>query len=434
MKKIIKLTIAALPILVAMPFLASCIPSANGTSFIYSNFESYMNPQVEVILNDKYDVDFVTYSTNDQIITLLKNNEVEIATPSAYEAVLLIEEGYVQKLDWKKFKIPGVNNAEDAKKLYTLNTVTAMTSFKDKNGDPMNLLDYGVPYFAQDFVFSYRGAKIDALHQPNINWETTLDIISKESRFNANKQNSHQPLLWAIGDQRTLYSLSRSVQTDSVDLNPQPNASIADLTETYRYLVDSLSKMGNKNIQLKSDSNAVINALATKQAMGALLYNGDALYAAYGGDSRVEVREDDFHIVRPKNSLMAVEIVVIDNEVTDEKLAKAYSIIKEINFPPSPTLTVPTPDIENSLAYLNFDNVNYTPTNIEMYNYVMNNYFWTDKEINENGTIIPSFEEKWLKNILLIEEIKISQLEVPISKLVKSNLFFIYSTYFKENI
>ena len=418
MKKVNKFILTILPILTMTPFLASCVSSST-SSFIYANFESYMSPHVENALNEKYGVDFISYPTNDQIYQLLKNNEVEIVTPSGYEAVSLIEDKLLQKLDWTKFNIPGITNSEEAKSLFTPETVTTMTSFKDKNNNPMNLLDYGVPYFAQDFVFAYRGAKIPQLHVPNIDWKTTLDIVSKEPRFNATIQNSKQPLLWAIDDERTLYSIPRLIETNSIDLNPQPNASISDLTITYKYLIDSLAPMGNKNIQLKSDSNVVLNALADRQAVGALLYNGDAFFAANGGDSGIEIPDGDFHIVRPKNSVVAVEIIAIDNEVEGDKLTKSYDIIKEVNFP---TITG-TQVIEDTLAYQNFDYITYTPTNKELYDYILANYFEPQSPVND-----------LLKEIFLIENINKSQLENPISKMVKSNLFYTYSTYFKDNI
>jgi spermidine/putrescine-binding protein len=177
--------------------------------------------------------------------------------------------------------------------------------------------------------------------------------------------------------------------------------------------------MGKRNFQLKSDSNVVLNALADRQAMGALLYNGDAFFAAYGGDSGVEIPEGDFHIVKPKNSVVAVEIVAIDNEVVGEKLDKSYDVIKEVNFP----ITTGTQVIEDTLAYQNFDYVTYTPTNKELYDYVLANYF---------DLTLPV--DKLAKEIFLIENIKKSQLENPISKMVKSNLFYTYSTYFKDNI
>ena len=419
MKKVSKFALALLPILAMTPFLASCVSVSGGSSFIYSNFESYMSPDVEIALNEKYGVDFISYPTNDQIYQLLKNNEVEIVTPSGYEAVSLIEDNLIQKMDWNKFNIPGITNSEEAKTLFTPETVIAMTSFTDKTNKPINLLDYGVPYFAQDFVFAYRGPKIPSLHALDINWKTTLDIVSREPRFNATIQNSRQPLLWAIDDERTLYSIPRLIETNSTNLNPQPNASISELTTTYKHLIDILAPMGKRNFQLKSDSNVVLNALADRQAMGALLYNGDAFFAAYGGDSGVEIPEGDFHIVKPKNSVVAVEIVAIDNEVVGEKLDKSYDVIKEVNFP----ITTGAEVIEDTLAYQNFDYVTYTPTNKELYDYVLANYF---------DLTLPV--DKLAKEIFLIENIKKSQLENPISKMVKSNLFYTYSTYFKDNI
>jgi spermidine/putrescine-binding protein len=74
--------------------LASC--SSNG--IILANFESYMSPELMNRLRNDHSVNFVNYSTNEDILAKFAHS-YDIAVPSTYSVLELIKNGFLGEID-----------------------------------------------------------------------------------------------------------------------------------------------------------------------------------------------------------------------------------------------------------------------------------------------------------------------------------------------
>lgn len=274
----------------------------------------------------------------------------------------------------------------------------------------INLLDYSFPYFIQDFIFCYRGKEIESL-KGDVTWNQMLESISNEPRF---KVNNSLPELAMIGDSRTIYSIARLVETEedkSINVNPSNllDTSIDELTTTYSFLLKYLNKLGNNALVLNPDSNVILNKLSNNEVNGAFLYNGDALYSYDGGDNGNTIVPDDFHVVKPKNTLVALDTIAISKNTSEENKEKAYKLIYDLlfNFGTS---------TEESMPYRNFEYTLYTPTTN-----VINNFAIANNPILKDSKGIDIY------NIINFSTGNL--LELPISSLVKSNLSFAYLNF-----
>ncbi|MGL4950882.1 MAG: hypothetical protein ACRC4M_03595, partial [Mycoplasma sp.] len=150
--------------------------------------------------------------------------------------------------------------------------------------------------------------------------------------------------------------------------------------------------------------NTVLNMLAADEVAGGFMFNGDAIYASWGGDDELEIEEEDFHVVKPIDNVVALDMFVINNKLDGKYLEHAYSILNDLCLDNGET------DVdEDSIAFQNFDYVNYTPTLNSIYDYVLDpdNYF-----------------EDWQIPMVEIDNVTESRVEVLLSDLVKSNFSF----------
>lgn len=373
--------------------------STGQNNFVLGNYQSYMSPDVMKTLNANYSLSFDYFETVENAKRLLKRNTIDISNTTSYELRTWITEGLVKKLDWAQFEIPSISNASDALNWFTEPVRTILEAPVNDQGDI--LLDYGIPYFLQDLVFVYRGAQITELSN-NADWATIFNAVANETRFKPEKL----PNVVALNDQRSIYSIPRLIQTANDNLNPQSNATIGELTDTYTYLNDRLNAIGSNSISFNSDSNAVLNKVALNEVNAGIMFNGDAIYAASGGDDALVINEDDFHCLKPDDTLVALDLMVINSQISDTKLSKSYEIIKQL------CLNNGQADVnEESLTFQNFDFVNYTPPLSSIYDYVID----PDNEYFDNPSQI---------EMLTIENVNSKQIELPIDDLTKSNFSF----------
>lgn len=410
--KYVSFGILATALIVPIPLLIYSTTS-NTRNFVLGNYQSYMSPTVMKELNKQYGLEFDYFETSEDVKKLLKKNTIDISNTTSYDLVDLVKENLVSKVDWKKFNLqiadpnnPNVSipieNANDALQLFTMPTQEVLTSYSIDNV-AINLLDYGIPYFIQDLVFVYRGQQISQL-TGTVSWQDVLDVISTEERF----KPKQAPQIISLDDPRTMYSIPRSIQTSPSNINPDTNATIDDLQSTYQLLSDSLNKLGSNAINLNSDSNTVLNIIATGQMNGGFMFNGDAIYASYGGDNKVTIDENDFHVVKPENTVVALDMMVMNSQMNDtSKIDKSYDIFKQLCLNNGYfKVTDVNPD-NPSLTYENFDEVNYTPTLNVIYEYVYDNYF-----------------DVWQQPIVEVNIRNKGQIELALDNLLKSNFNF----------
>lgn len=399
-KSVITFSIIGLIILVPISLLIYNSVS-NKRNFVLANYQSYINPQVQKQLEKEYNISFDYFESAESAKTMLNKNTADIVNTTSYELVNWVKEGLVQKLDWKLFNIPNVENANDALKLFIKPVQDILKSYDiDGDGNKDNLLQYGIPYFLQDLVFSYRGEKIDQLTN-DISWTQLFEIIVNESRF---KNTSKNPKLMALDDPRTIFSIPRIMETQN-SINPKNKSSIEELQDTYKLLANQINKFGKNSITFNSDSGTILNKLATNEINGAFCFNGDALYAAYGGDEGANVDiGKDIHVVKPKNNLVALDLFVINKNVNETNLIKSYDLISN--------LCLDTKNKNDSMPYINFDYVYYTSPLVEINNIV-------------KGEITP-LEYSFLE----ITDINISnRVELPLDDITKSNFKFAWTGF-----
>ncbi|MGL4951473.1 MAG: hypothetical protein ACRC4L_00660 [Mycoplasma sp.] len=356
--------------IIPIPLLIISSKSDAG-KFVLANYQSYMAPEVMENLTDEYKISFDSFETAEDSKRLLKNNTADITNTSSSEIEGLINDDLVKEINWENFGIEGISNADDALELFTPSVQEFLNT--TISGKEVNLLKYGIPYFLQDLVFVYRGEEIPELHNDELTWSTAINLILKEDRFSPNK---NKPNLICLDDARTMYSLPRSIETESNSVNPNDDASIEEIENTYSYFSNTLNKIGSKSIKFNTDSNAVLNSVATKEVTGGFMFNGDAIFASFGGDDEIEIDEDDFHVVKPIDNVVALDLFVINKKLEGDNLNKTYDILNKLCLDEGNSVE----DIdEESMAFKNFDYVNYTPTLNSFYEYVTDydelNYF-----------------------------------------------------------
>lgn len=334
--------------------ISSCANDAQ-TNLVFGNFESYMSPDLQNELQDEYsNLSFDYYSSNENMISNFKNGTYTIGVPSTYALIELAKSNQIQKIDWSRFGLhmPGdpskeITNATDALSLFSEPVQNILTGYKDSFGID-NLLDYSVPYFFQDYIFAYRGSKIAELSDPANppTWSNILDYVGTHpERFNNGR-------FGAVEDERSLFSVAkliRSVETNTpgtpISVNPQTNVDPKPSIDDYINIFENLSNGNRINattlgdnpvpIFLNSDSNVILNRLALGTLSGAMLYNGDAIFSALGGDivSDTKPTGEDFHIVTPKYTPLALDLMVINKTTTENNpalLNESYQIIKKV--------------------------------------------------------------------------------------------------------
>lgn len=412
LKKWISMTLLSLGIIIPIPLLI--VNSLSNTkNIVLGNYQSYMDPYVTAPeLTKKYGVSFDYFETAEDAKRLLRGNTIDISNTTSYEMISLIQEGLIQKLDWNIFNLTHpitgdkITNSTEAMDLFIPATHPFLTVDIDVDGNPeTNLLDYGIPYFLQDLSFVYRGDEISNLATPTVNWSDVLTEVGQDQRF----RPTNLPKLVALNDSRTMYSIPRTIQTAPTNnVNPNPTASINELQNTYQILANSLNQAGSHSIALNSDSNAVLNMVAANQANGGFMFNGDAVFAASGGDDALEIDETDFHCVKPVDTVVALDLLVVNQKLKTEDYTKVHEILKELvlndgEFDPDNIN-------EASLTYNNFDFVNYTPPLKVLYDYVttLDNYF----------------DSEWQIDMVKIDNVETSQIEKPIPNLLKSDFNF----------
>lgn len=396
--------IASLMIIVPTTLLVVSL-TTNKRDFILANYQSYMSKDVEEKLNKKYGINFDYFENIEGAKKFLTSNTADIVCTTPYEAKKWAHEGLIEKIDLTKLGIDDQTYISGVKEIldhYKINNET--------------LFNYGVPYFAQELVFCYRGEEIKEL-SGSVTWKDILNIISSNDRF---KPKNNKPNIMMLDDKRTIYSIPRSIQSNQKTINPDNRSSISTLSDTYSIMSNYLLKLGKNSIKLNSDANAVLNSLAEGSVNGGIMFSGDAIYASYGGDtiSHNGNEEDvnkiinDTHIVKATDSLMTVDILVINKKTSNSIKNKIYDVINSLCIEFNQNS-----DPESYLTYQNFDFMNYTPSIKSLYDYVttQSGYFDNNKEA--------------ANAIKFNDAVSSNRLEENIDELTKSNMDFAWINF-----
>lgn len=372
------------------PFALTSCSQSNAIQF--ANFESYMDSKLMTHLEDKYGVQFQWYTVTEMIETKFKR-VYDVAAPSGYELVKLYKKGWLEKLDWSKFNV-GVETSEDAINLFADDIRTEIrimdSKFQEYLGeDDFHVLDYGVPYFAQTFTFVYKGSPItfykDGTETTTDN-PTWADIFYTIGPKNPNLDSRFNDRIGMLDDAKTLYDISRIMETGNNEMPDKP--SISTLKRTYRHLT---SKAKTNWYTLNTDSGVISRNLADHKHgySAALTWSGDALYSALGAGEFKPYSGKDMHVQTGSDApLNEIEFLVINkkNEDNKTKNQKIYDLISETCLSGCNADDVGAMDGDHYKYWSmqNWDTVNYTPTLKTIYDYVVdeNSQYWTDQEFD----------------------------------------------------
>ncbi|MDE5617434.1 MAG: hypothetical protein K2I36_01100 [Ureaplasma sp.] len=431
--------------LIVLPFIMFSF-SKNG--LVLGNFQSYISPNVQNYLSNKYDINYQYYATNAEIPTFIKNKTLDLAIATNNTIAQLAIENQIQPVPWSKFNLEYLDENNQVKKVesffdmkYLVTDFTwSLCEYIGKSVGINNLLEYCVPYFMQKFLFAYRGPEISELNEnQNITYNNIFQYISNSSYFT----NSNASVMM-IEDARSIYDVASLIKDNSINdgINPKEGVlkkdnplnksapKIQELNQVYDAIFDFYKNKENKNIiTFNSDSSILLNKLALNQIKGAFLYTGDVIYSALNGDNsssspqkpNFEKSTRDFYAISPKDNFFAMDGIIFNKTLSDQKLDDACNVVKELVFS-GMSINENISDLDSSenykyLSMENFDYLLYTPCYIKLYDYAISEYF---KGVSDGNVVLENF----LIDVLTInsDEIHINNVEKPLNNLSESNL------------
>lgn len=424
--------------IIVLPFLFFIKPA---NDFVFGNFNSYISEDVRKDLTNEYNIKWQYYASNAQIPTFIQNKTLDIAIATNNTIGKLIDENLLKPIPWDKFQITKDDGTTVKSYLDLKNIVTPavwnICEIIAQNIDGVdNILEYTVPYFMQNFVFSYRGKQIEKLNE-NSNFKEIFDFISNDAEFTSKFSN-----VMMIEDARSIYDVSRLIDENS-DINPIEglDTSISKINSSFDNIANYYSASNKKNIlTFNADSSIVLNKIALNQSKGAFMYNGDAIYAALGGDNPSTSpnlpnfeNDPDFHVIVPANTFYALDGIVINKDISDVKMKKAINIINQLclsGLSAGENISEYDNKIDDYkyMSTRNFNFVNYTPCYSKLYDYTIddteNGYFSQQEIENPN-------ELKTLINLIKINAdiINKKNIELPRSDEFNSNLNIAFTTF-----
>lgn len=453
MKKIFNLSLKSFLLLLGFNIVScttiACVSKKNDV-IVFANFESYMNPKLkESIRKDFTNIRFDYYTSNENMISNFKNGSYTIGVPSTYCVIDLIKQEQLLPINWKLFELINpktrklIENADDALSLFTKPVQNILQSYKNIGIE--NLLEYCVPYFLQNFIFAYRGNEI-RFNNKNISWLNILENISNNSiRFNNNR-------LGSIEDERTLFSVANILVDESVDnidvnnsflINEKPQ--ISDYVTIYENWSKSnrINKETLNNnpqpIFLNSDSSIILNKLAENTLQGAFLFNGDAIFAAQGGEIKSTISTQNFHFVVPEFTPISLDAMVINKSNVEndaQRINDIHQIIKKIGLEGSDCTNLNLLQQKNNQSdykygpMINFSYLQYTSP-LQIIDNVVKNDDYFEKQIEDKNLA------KKIKNVYDIKlptTISINKLvELPINTWQRQTMINAYFR-FKEKM
>lgn len=369
-----------------MTLLTSC---SNAQTIQFANFESYMDSDLIKDLEDHYNIQFPYYTVTENIETKFQRY-YDTAVPSCYEMFTLLKKGWLSPIEWDKFDI-GVGDAEAAKGLFNETIIDTINvqfqDYVDKDttfdwstvfpGKQVNVLIYGIPYFAQSFTFAYKSNNEITFHkyaEPHAetdkpSWEDIYYTVANDNYFRLDKGHS----VSMLDDSKSIYDIARICETSLAGqeiTNEVPEqTSKARMIETFNSITSTMSGKKSKYI-VNTDSGTISKLFADPNgSAAAFTWSGDTIYAAKGAEE-YEPSIDKFHLQSGSNaSLDEVDLIVINNkndkEEFKQKKEQIYKVIKQICFDGFGATDIGAYDQEKDRykywTMQNFDSLNYTP-------------------------------------------------------------------------
>jgi len=416
------------------------LTSCNSSNAIQlANYESYMSQDLmhDLQQNLGYPIQFPYYTTAEMIPAKFERY-YDIAVPCGYELIALLRKGWLTEIDWAKFNVRDMNgnlitNETEALNLFASEEdgYSGIAAMNDKfttylrylyvtNPDdpliknigfkpdvPFNILKYGVPYFAQSFMFAYKGEEI-TFNKFNTT-QTTDSPTWADIFWTVSPTNPNQPAIFKnnkiamIDDARSFYDVSRMVESATDGSTEITNDPLTGSQDTKERMFQTMSVISNlfaskrgENFLLNTDSQIVSKTLADRKCgiNGIMSWSGDTIYAAQGAEEFDAFTSKDLHIIKPSGgSLDEIEFMVINkkNLKNTKKLDAIYDAIKQIALhgceKDAKEIVKKHEDSYLYWTMTNWNDILYTPLLKNIYKAVTNkdelSDYWKDKQKEE---------------------------------------------------
>lgn len=438
--------------------LSSC---SNSNGIVVANFESYMSTDLMNEITKQYDTQFLYYGTNEDIESKFQKN-YDVAIPSTYEVITLLQKGLLGRIDWKLFGLKDtegndIKNGTDALCLFSDSAKAVIESVTknypdlfhpDDPNDPTNLLDYAIPYFLQTFDFAYKGTAISDIDNA-AKWSDMLQFISKDyASLDDRFKPTNQSKIGCIDDSRTFFDLCKLIQDqqnnpttpDTWDINPNEDeyTKIENYTHTYDVVTSNYAKNW---FYFNTDSNQILQSLSDPKGNNSTFaYNGDILYASEGAGMYDPYDDTNMHVYKPAYSPLAMDMVVFNKKNDDADLShkqKVYDVVKKFALEDADDQQGNIYDTDDDGNYIygpmqNFDFIAYTDplANINTYVLSSDGYF---KDAGYTDSQIKLYQQIYNIDFTGVSDIISRIIENPLSDLAKSNMHWAYEPE-KESI
>lgn len=386
-------------------FLTSC---SDVQTIQFANFESYMDSDLIKDLESKYNIQFPYYTVTENIETKFKRY-YDLAVPSCYEMFTLLKKGLLSEIDWGKLDI-GVSDATDAKRLFNEQIINSIndqfqeyvnkdTTFNWESvfpGKQVNVLKYGIPYFAQSFTFAYKSDQPikfytykEHTETSSPKWEDIYYTVANSDYFHRDPSHS----VSMLDDSKSIYDIARICETSLAGLTPTnevpEKTSESIMIKTFDSITNTMKDKSSKYI-LNTDSGTIAKLFADPYgSAAAFTWSGDTIYAAKGAEEYAP-SFDTFHLQSGSNaSLDEVDFIVINNKNNKDEFAEKkddiYKVIKQVCFDGLGASDIGAYDNDKQRykywTMQNFDSLNYTPVLNTTYNHVVdpNSAYWVNE-------------------------------------------------------
>lgn len=240
MKKILGFIVLS----VSLITLAAC----NTNSLKVFSYGDYIDPQILRDFEREFGmpVKLITFDSNERALTKMKLEKFDVVIPSDYAVEQLIKEDMIQPIDWTK--ITNLNKETS----FPLELKSLLNDLK-KDENPLDLLEYMVPYFWGNMGIVYNTEKVSLADLEQYEW----DIFNQTNLPAVVYDSSRDGFMMAL--KHLGYSMNSNVTTE--------------LTEAEAYLTTIAKK---NNVVFLTDE--ILDDMLTTKYDLVQAYSGDAVY------------------------------------------------------------------------------------------------------------------------------------------------------------
>ena len=249
-----------LTLIISTLSLSSCKQSESRGDLKVFNPGEYIDESLIDEFEERYNckVSYLTFESNEAAVTKMGTEYYDVVTPSDYSIEQLASENMIQKIDWSRIDI--------TKSDYTPFLQSELNKL-NSGSNPFNLLDYGVPYFYGEVVIVYDANVVDSAD------------VEREG-FAIFQDPKYKNLTAYYDNPRDGFMVAEKALGLSMNTSDE-----ADLVKAFNWIIDVRK---NTNCAFKTDE--LLSEMPQGKYALALMYSGDAIYAASEEDDDVDLQ------------------------------------------------------------------------------------------------------------------------------------------------